>query len=134
MPLEWTKEYSVNVQEIDEQHKEFIDLINRLSKGIKEMASKNDLGNILNKLDHYAKTHFATEEKYFKKFDYPDKDKHIVQHRRFSDKIKDYKSRYKGDKVAISFEVIDFLEDWLVDHLLNEDQKYSGFFNEHGLF
>jgi hemerythrin len=131
--LKWKEEYSVHVQEIDQQHKRLVRLIFELFDSINKHSTKETLGNILNKLVEYAGYHFATEEKYFDLFDYEDKEKHVDEHRKFVDKVVDFQKRYLNHEVEISFELIDFLEDWLLAHLMESDKKYVECFTKHGL-
>jgi hemerythrin len=35
--------------------------------------------------------------------------------------------------IDFAFDLIDFLEDWLINHLLDMDQKYKKCFHDHGL-
>jgi hemerythrin-like metal-binding protein len=131
--LKWKDEYSVHVQEIDQQHMQLVKLIFELFDSINKHVAKDMLGDILDKLVKYAGYHFATEEKYFDLFNYEDKEKHINEHRKFADKVVEFKKKYVNHEVEISFELIDFLENWLLDHLMESDKKYVRCFTEHGL-
>ena len=43
------------------------------------------------------------------------------------------RERNKDDVTALAFELVDYLEDWLIDHLQTKDQEYKQCFLEHGL-
>ena len=58
---------------------------------------------------------------------------HIKEHNKFKGKIVELREKFKNNELEISFELIDFLEDWLLDHLMTQDQKYVKCFKEHGL-
>ena len=133
MSLKWLPEYSVNVKEIDNQHKQFIQLICRLFKAIDERTTQKELGPILNELITFAKNHFQTEEKYFDKFNYENSKSHKNEHRKFKKKVSELKNKYQNNEIEISYELVDFLEDWLVEHLMKQDQKYVQCFAENGL-
>lgn len=77
-------------------------------------------------------THFATEEKYFDKFKYANAKEHKEEHIRFRKHI-DKMSQAKEGHLELSFELIDFLEDWLINHVKDMDQKYVECFKSHGL-
>ena len=135
MLIKWKEEYSVNVKEIDEQHQHLISMINQLYKNISNVSLDEILlAQTLDELIEFAKNHFGTEEKYFDKFGYPEAEHHKSIHRLFTEKISLFKEGYKNKKVKISFYLIDFLEDWFLNHLASEDKKYTKFFNEHGLY
>jgi hemerythrin-like metal-binding protein len=131
--FKWKEEYSVHVQEIDQQHKQLVKLIFELFNSINKRAAKETLGSILDELVKYAGYHFSTEEKYFDLFNYEDKEKHISEHREFAGKVVDFQKKYTDHEVEISYELIDFLEDWLLNHLMESDKKYISCFTEHGL-
>jgi hemerythrin len=131
--LEWKDEYSVYVKEIDDQHKQLVKLIFKLFTAINEQKTKEELGGVLGELAKYAGFHFSTEEKYFDAFDYEHKDEHVAEHRKFAEKVTDLQTKYANNEVEISFELIDFLEDWLLNHLMEMDQRYVKCFTKNGL-
>lgn len=133
MPLDWKQEYSVKVEEIDNQHKILVSIIADLMTAINEKKIHSQVEDILSRLIEFAEEHFFTEEKYFKKFNYEKAKEHVTEHEKFKETIKDFNKRFEKNEIEISFELIDFLEDWLLDHLLKQDQKYVECFQEHGL-
>ena len=72
----WNDSLSVNVAEIDQQHRKLIAMINELNDAMKIGKGKDVLGGIVNSLISYTATHFKTEEKYFAQFGYPDTEDH----------------------------------------------------------
>jgi len=132
--FEWDPKYSVKVKEIDEQHNQYLKIVKKLSESLGKENSKDVTTQILNELTDFANYHFSTEEKYFKKFNYEDAENHIKEHRNFAEKIDFIKKKHINGQEEVSFELIDYLEDWLLEHLADYDQKYSKCFNEHGLF
>ncbi len=133
MAIEWKEEYSVQVKEIDTQHKNLIKIINELYQAIYNKEVDKKLVQIFDKLINFAIEHFTTEEKYFDIFNYENSKYHKEKHQKFKSQILDFQKKIGENKLKLSFELADFLEDWLVDHLMNEDQKYVKCFKEHGL-
>jgi hemerythrin len=134
MPIvEWSKELSVSVAEIDRQHQRLIQMLNDLSNAMKQGKGAEILGKTIDRLIDYAKTHFAFEEKYFDQFGYPETASHKKVHLDFAKKVSDVKDRFAKGQVSISLEVMDFLSDWLKSHIMGLDKKYGPFFNEKGL-
>jgi hemerythrin len=134
MPIQWEQSYSVNVREIDDQHKNFIDLLNRSYNLINSGSNKENLKSILADLISYAKNHFETEEKYFDLYKYKNSAEHKEEHRKLERQVLDFQNDFLSGKKDIIVELINFLEDWLVDHLDNQDKKYVKCFNKNGLF
>lgn len=131
--IQWIEEYSLGIKEIDDQHKILFDIIDELYQSIMAMKSQDILSSTIDKLIGYAEYHFATEEKYFKEFNYEGISEHIAQHQSFVDKINNFKSKLYNDTDTLDIEIIDFLEDWIVGHLGDEDRKYIDCFLEHGV-
>jgi len=132
--FQWKPEYSVNVTEIDDQHKKFISILDDLYQAILVGKQKEKLYEVFEKLEEYMDLHFSTEENYFDKFKYEGSDEHRAEHKKLKNKVEDIKQKAKNNEDVISFELVDFLEDWLLDHLAALDKKYTKCFNEHGLY
>ena len=134
MPLiVWNDNLSVNVAEIDMQHKKLVTMINELNDAMKAMKTKEVLGKIIQGLLNYTATHFATEERYFKQYNYPGAPTHIQEHQIFVKKVTDFKKGFDENKFMLSMEIINFLKNWLIKHIQGTDKKYTEFFHQHGL-
>ena len=131
--LVWEDKYSVGVVEIDNQHKRMFVVINELLDAIDTNTTSEHLMDIIESLVKYKIFHFETEEKYFRDFNYDGADDHIAKHHEFNDKLNALKAKYPQPTVEFAFELVDFLEDWLIYHLMVVDQKYVKCFAEHGL-
>lgn len=131
--LEWDQKYSVGVSIIDDQHKQMFETINLLIESLVGVPKKEQIDEIINRLVAYKKFHFSTEEKYFDEFKYENKEEHIAKHGEFTTKLEQLIAESNGDSAILAFGLIDFLEDWLIDHLMTEDQKYVTCFHDHGL-
>lgn len=129
----WNDSLSVNVAELDQQHKKLIAMINELHEAMKSGKGKEVLGRIVNGLISYTATHFQTEEKYFAQFGYPDADNHKKEHVAFVQKVTDFKNGFEKKQLTLTVEVMNFLSDWLKTHIMGTDKKYAQFFNEKGL-
>jgi hemerythrin len=131
--LEWEEKYSVGVEELDNQHKHMFAVINELLDSINSGTTEEHLGNVIESLIKYKIFHFETEEKYFKEFNYEGASDHISKHKEFNDKLMVLKEKNPNYTVEFAFELIDFLEDWLINHLMVVDQQYKECFHSHGL-
>ncbi len=131
--LEWEESYSVQVKEIDDQHKKLFATINELIDSIYEQTTKEHLNGIIDSLIIYKRFHFATEVRYFKEFNYSGAQDHINKHNMFNEKLDAIQKEFGADTVTFAFKLVDFLEDWLIQHLMTVDQQYVPCFKEHGL-
>ncbi len=133
MYINWLPDYEVEVAEIDEQHKKFVLLINDLYDTVEVGSEEIILGDILDQLAAYANYHFATEEKYFDKFDYPDSASHKGVHQKFRDTVADFQQNYVGQEDEYAMKVMDFMKSWLTNHIITVDKAYADCFHDHGL-
>ena len=133
----WDDNYSVNVKIIDEQHKNFFNIINRIYD-LAEMESpeKADLVYNVTELGNYAFYHLSTEEKYFKEFEYKEAEEHIKSHNVFRGKATGFMDELESADAnlpRLAVQMADFCKDWLTGHILVLDKKYTKCFNDHGL-
>ncbi len=126
--VQWSERFSVGSKIIDEQHKHLVDLLNQFFNLFIEKQSENKIEKILDELKEYARIHFKTEEDLFEKHHFPDTIEHKEEHNKFAEKITDFTIKYQEHKESISQELLTFLSNWLVHHILISDKKYKVFF------
>ena len=131
--ISWDESLSVNVQEIDNQHQKIVKMINKLHDAMRQGKGKDVLGKIINNLVKYTQIHFQTEEKYFAKFDYPNAETHKKEHQNFVKKVIEFREDFESGRLGLTIQVMNFLRDWLTNHIQGSDKKYSKFFNERSL-
>ena len=131
--LVWKNEYSVHVKEIDNQHKQLFEIINNLIQVLNTAPKDEVIAEIIGKIVKYKELHFATEEKYFKQFNFEGSNEHEIAHKEFTAKVAAVQAEYQGDTISFAFALVDFLEDWLIGHLMHMDQKYVECFTKNGL-
>lgn len=131
--IRWNDNLSVNIKVIDQQHKKLVDSINELNDAMKLGKGKEVMGKIINNLISYTATHFRTEEKYFAQFGYPDLANHKKEHDAFVQKVSEFKDKFEKGRIMMTIEVMNFLSDWLKNHILVTDKLYVEFFNAKGL-
>jgi hemerythrin-like metal-binding protein len=131
--ISWSDNMSVGVAKIDKDHKGLIDLINLLHSEMLAGKSKDALGAVLDKLIVYTKTHFAMEETLFRTHGYPQAAEHKKVHEALTEKALALQVDQKAGKSVISAPVLDFLRDWLTNHILKQDMGYKLFFAAKGV-
>ena len=131
--LPWSDKYSVNVKEIDEQHKHLVGMINALHEALVAGRGKEAQGKIISEMVDYAAVHFGTEEKYMQLYKYPGHGNHKAEHDSFSVKAADLKARVDGQGFVLTLTVLNFLREWLQNHIMVTDKQYSNHFNSCGL-
>ena len=123
--IEWTQKLSVGVPEMDEQHKKLVELINRLHEAMRKGEGPSVIKAVLNELVTYIKVHFAAEERMLASREYPGLAAQKRMHKVFTDKVAEMNQKVQSGAMLSSITVSSFLQDWLVNHIQNEDKKYE---------
>jgi hemerythrin len=131
--IRWKEAYSVQVQEIDEQHKKLFSLINHLADAMKVGKGRDVLAVVLTELVDYTDYHFKTEELLFQQHEYPDFEKHKRMHDDLTGKARSLKASFDGGNTKLSVDLMLLLSNWLNDHILREDRKYGPYLNSKGV-
>lgn len=122
--IPWTDNFIIDSSIIDLQHKKLIDLINKLYSAFLEGQANNILSSIIDELADYTIYHFKEEEDFFERINYYRKDIHKKQHADFVQTVLDFKTKLSKHDVGLSYEIMNFLRDWLQKHILEADKKY----------
>jgi len=129
----WSDKMSVKSEEIDQQHKKLVTILNELYQAFMNKEHKEKIGSIIEQLSDYTKYHFITEEKYFALFDFYDKESHIQEHYDFKKKIDEFNIKYQEQRGTLTYDVMNFLRNWLNKHIMETDQKYIECFVTNGV-
>ncbi len=119
--LEWSKLLSSGHEEIDNQHRKLIDIANRLHQAICAGVGRAACGSLLAELIDYTANHFAFEERLMATHHYDQKEAHVVAHQRLIADISRFKERYQSGE-TMTVELMVFLRDWLIKHILKVDR------------
>ncbi len=124
--INWNDSYNLNIEEIDQQHQKLAAMINDFYDQITQKSNKDLISDLIHKMKEYTKIHFATEEKLLHESNYNDLLEHKIKHQAFIDKVSDLETRFNSGKMILSFEITNFLKDWLITHIQKEDKAYVG--------
>lgn len=131
--ITWSDEYSVEIQEIDEQHKKLVNIINRLYDALAAKKDREKVEAVLVELIEYTKVHFAVEETLMRIFHYEEYDAHKEIHDRIVAKVLDFKMKYDAGDEKVGMELLMFLKEWLFDHINKVDKRYTKDFQKAGV-
>jgi len=111
--------------EIDEQHKELIQMINRLHQACLNGTGKTELGQMMKFLGEYVQTHFAHEEELMEKHRCPAKGGNKAAHLKFLQEFQKIAQDFetKGGNTAIVLGLKGLVAEWLTTHICNVDTK-----------
>lgn len=129
----WSEDLSVGIQEIDEQHKELVKLLNRLHEAVVSHHGSTACSEILNQLAEYTRVHFIVEESLMRILHYPEFEQHKAEHEALVAQVVALQQKLAAGQATITFELLHFLKVWLTKHIAGSDRRYAGFFLEKGM-
>ena len=131
--FKWDNAFNTDIATIDTQHKVIIKILNELYNVVYIDKKEDKLDGIIYELVQYTVYHFGEEEKLFEKYSYIEEQDHIMEHRKFIERVKEFTEINSTDSSTLVFELIEFLKEWLIEHILVTDRKYVVFFEEKGI-
>ena len=132
--ITWDEKYSVGIKSIDLQHQKLIDLINQLNSMMMEGKGEAATVAVIDELIEYTKTHFSTEEHYFQQTFYPDYLEHKKKHDEFIAKVDAFQQDHENGKtISVVLGISKLLWDWLSQHILVVDKKYTDHLKRKGI-
>jgi len=121
--MEWSKEYSVGIHEIDEQHKTLVECVSAIEQAVGQGERRAAVQSALIRLAHFADIHFPVEESLMRIHDYPRLHEHMQDHQRLSDRLRALQEH--SLKADVSQDMIEFLKNWLEMHVPDHDKPYA---------
>ena len=131
--ITWSDDYSVGLQEIDEQHKHLVGLINKLYNALAQRQNHETLSVVLDELVEYTKVHFAVEECLMRLFDYKDYEPHKAIHDDIVAKVLRFQAQFHSGDSKVGMDLLMFLKEWLLTHIQKIDTSYSSHLTKHGV-
>jgi methyl-accepting chemotaxis protein len=131
--IRWDAGIKVHVKVFDAQHKQLVRMINNLHRAMKTRQAGTTVGNILAELVAYTQTHFKAEEDAMRKHGYPDLAAHRQKHQALIEKVAEAQRKMASGNAMLSMDVMEFLKDWLIQHIQGTDKEYAPFFKSKGI-
>ncbi len=134
--VSWNDSFSVNIEIFDNHHKLLISMLNILHDILNSAHIDFEIVDVIfDELVEYVKYHFSEEEKAMMKYKFPGLKIHRREHLNFVNFVITSKVTLTQTGYLLSaIELLNFLKEWLIQHILGTDMKYSKFLNEHGVY
>lgn len=128
--FQWREAFGVGDSVIDEQHKQLFALLARLHRDIHTCQASVVVKAALQELLDYTQHHFAEEEALMETVGYPD----FAQHKRLHDQLlqrtHEMSERCTLDEEDMSIELLEFLNAWLIQHILEQDRAIGHYLRQ----
>ncbi len=131
--IEWTSSFSIGVGQLDQQHKQIIDMINLLISNAEATVRSETISELLTNLTAYASDHFCAEERLLEEHKYPGLDEQKEDHQIYRRKVAMLCLDTMDYQDAVPAEVLHFMQEWWVHHILETDMKFRSFLLERGV-
>ena len=131
--LEWDDSFATGVRTLDDQHRRLFDMVNDLHDAMQQKRSKDAVGSILDRLIEYTASHFSAEEEGFRRSNYPQEAQHKAHHAKLVEQVLDLQRKFNSGEALLTQSVIEFLQDWLINHIKGVDRGYGPHFIKHGI-
>jgi diguanylate cyclase (GGDEF)-like protein/hemerythrin-like metal-binding protein len=124
----WGTNFETGIQEVDDQHRKLVELINSLGTQLAEndMADRH-ADNLLQELVNYAQYHFADEEELMVRYSLDRRhcDQHLSAHKGFLDDVTCMGQQSKMKESGDGKSLFEFLIHWLAYHILGCDKNMA---------
>jgi hemerythrin len=125
----WNKDYIVNIEQIDNEHRSIIQKYERLYNLMKDGSGHEYYEELLHYLEEYVITHFINEQRLHHEADYDLTEEHQNIHDEFKNSlsriINTEKMNPPSDVDLIKINL--FIKNWWIHHILIEDKKFGDF-------
>lgn len=121
----WQPKYSVHHEMIDQQHRGLFRAADDLHAAMLRGAGRQIITATLAALLDYTEKHFRDEEQLMQKSSFPDFASHKAQHDKFTQQVKELRQAQEEGQMAVTVTTLQFLRDWLRDHIMGLDAKIA---------
>jgi hemerythrin len=122
--LVWTQDFSVEVEELDNHHKEMIRLISMLREAMDSNVGSEKITEVIVELFNYANYHFGAEEALFQLKDYPYTLEHCERHLEYRENLAELRDKFEAGIDSAFPDLLTYLYAWWTNHIMLEDKKY----------
>ena len=132
MPLvHWKDEYSMGIDAVDHEHKELIDLINRLHRELDAPDAKLTVSAFFGDLLKAISAHFALEEKFMRDQHYAALGSHKSDHERLLDELREIMETFEHSEEIDALELGQRLDVWFSRHFRTHDVELHRMLGAH---
>ena len=129
MAIQWRESYAIGIEEIDEQHKQLFEAIDKLFAACTQGKGKEQVGDTLKFLEEYTVVHFTDEQKLHIKHNYPERISHRQVHDNFLKTFEGLKKQFDEEGASVLFvsTVNKTVLEWLIKHIGSLDKSFAAY-------
>jgi hemerythrin-like metal-binding protein len=127
--IQWSERYEIGIAAIDGQHREMLDIANRLLEGLRAGRDRDELVETLRELVRATEHNIATEERLMQEHGLAVAH-HAEEHQRLLEAIQHFDLRLDPGGLAESTR---FLHEWLLGHIDEDDRPFAELLRSRGV-
>lgn len=132
--LIWHDSFLIQVAQMEGHHKHLFEIADTVIEHLHNDSERESIAKAFDALMDYTRYHFSAEEKLMALYSYPRADLHKKIHGELIRQLAEYKEYALGNKVPNKADFLNFMDNWMVRHVLNEDRQYGAFLNNKGIY
>jgi hemerythrin-like metal-binding protein len=132
-PIRWDFSYSVKIAELDHQHQRLFRTVAELEYAVRMGRADYVIDEVLEKVIEHTISHFAAEENLMEQHGFPGLAAHRRDHQMLAQKLTKFNLSNLAGRPDVPAALLDFLQDWLREHILKTDREYSEYLNARGV-
>jgi hemerythrin-like metal-binding protein len=122
--ITWNASLILGLPSLDEQHQQLVRLLNELHDDMIARQAHTTLGSLLDALFDYTEFHFSYEESLLARHGYRAFNEHRALHEALRQKVNAFREQHHEGRIGLSPSVLEFLRDWLLTHIGEQDARY----------
>jgi hemerythrin-like metal-binding protein len=128
--IKFESNHLVGIEEIDEQHRNLVYLVNRLNDALKHNEAKETTLLMFDELLVATTHHFDTESRYMTSYHYPEQSAHEVEHAHLVNEALQLKTQFRDGRELLALQSI---KDWLLGHIVFSDKRMAVYLRQQGM-
>lgn len=121
--IQWSSTYETGDPEVDGQHQTLFRMLNEVHDAILRNETRDVISKTLAGLARYTAEHFSSEERLMRDSNYPNLAEHVKMHQMLVEKVASLTADYKSGRLVLAASLLQFLSDWLRNHIQAEDAR-----------
>lgn len=130
--IEWRPEFDVGVAEVNRQHQRLIFIANELHRLSQRDDEEHGVIRVIGALANYTRTHFRYEELLLERHGYDDLVEHKRKHEKLIADVLHFGERVNRGEPVVN-ELLEFVKNWLINHIMKSDMAYRDHLNSRGV-
>lgn len=128
--LQWSPDLSVGIDFMDADHRKLMELVTELHDLVEGGEAQTAAVEKLDELVDFTQQHFRLEERLMEQNDYDGFEQHRQGHELLLQDVADLRQHLAAEEQSAGPEILLFLKDWLIRHILESDKELGGFLEQ----